>query len=174
MNIVLYAKTNAAFTVEVAIKKRAVEDFAVGADWTPVAGDVKVSKDGAAAANIGTLPVALVMGNGAVWTFTLTASEMSANRIIVTVVDAATKAVEDLCLVILTNLADAILDFTAGVETNFTLRQALRLMFSALVGKVSGAGTTSIAFRDVNDTKNRLVATVDTVGNRSAVTKDAT
>ena len=51
------------------IIKRAVVDFAVGADWTPATGDVKVSKDGAAANNIGTLPTALVMGNGAVWKF---------------------------------------------------------------------------------------------------------
>src|ERR1051326_5817749 len=75
--------------------KRNVVDFAVSGDWTPVAGDVKVSKDGGAAANIGTLPSAIAMGNGAMWDFTLSASEMSAKKIAVTVVDAATKAVED-------------------------------------------------------------------------------
>lgn len=75
--------------------KRAVVDFAVGADWTPAAGDVKISKDGGAAANVTNLPVAIVMGNTAYWDFSLTATEMQAAQVIVTVGDSATKAVED-------------------------------------------------------------------------------
>jgi hypothetical protein len=47
-------------------------------------------------------------------------------------------------------------------------------MLSALAGKVSGANTTSIAFRDVGDTKNRISATVDQYGNRNVVTIDKT
>lgn len=70
--------------------------------------------------------------------------------------------------------ADALLDRTAGVETNRTLRQALRLMLSALVGKLSGAAGTTVSIRDTNDSKNRIVATVDSSGNRSAVTLDGT
>jgi hypothetical protein len=68
--------------------------------------------------------------------------------------------------------ADALLDRTAGVETNRTLRQSLRLMLAALVGKASGLATATATFRDTNDTKDRIVATVDTNGNRSAVTLD--
>lgn len=70
--------------------------------------------------------------------------------------------------------ADALLDRAAGVETNRTPRQAMRLMLAALAGKLSGGGTTSIAIRDTNDTKDRIAATVDENGNRSAVTLDAT
>lgn len=70
--------------------------------------------------------------------------------------------------------ADALLDRAAGVETGMTPRQSLRLMLAALVGKLSGAATTSIAIRDTNDTKDRIAATVDSDGNRSAVTLDAT
>lgn len=70
------------------------------------------------------------------------------------------------------SVADALLDRTAGVETNRTLRQTLRLMLSALAGKVSGAGTGTETFRDTNDSKNRIVATTDDDGNRSAVTLD--
>lgn len=70
-------------------------------------------------------------------------------------------------------IADALLDRSAGVETNRTVRQALRLMLAALVGKLSGAATTSIAIRDTNDGVDRIVATVDSSGNRSAVTLDA-
>lgn len=72
------------------------------------------------------------------------------------------------------SVADALLDRTAGVETNFTPRQSLRLMLSALAAKLSGAATTTVVIRDVNDTKARITATVDTNGNRSAVTTDVT
>jgi hypothetical protein len=67
-----------------------------------------------------------------------------------------------------------LLDRTAGVETGMTLRQALRLMSAAILGKASGMETTTAVFRDVNDSKNRISATVDVDGNRTAVTLDAT
>lgn len=70
-------------------------DQAVSADWTPAAGDVKVSKDGGAAANIGTLPVAVVQGNGAIWKFVFTDAELTAKEIVVTIADSASKAVAD-------------------------------------------------------------------------------
>lgn len=73
-----------------------------------------------------------------------------------------------------TSIADALLDESNGVETSLTLRQATRLMLAALSGKLSGAGTTTVTIRNVGDTKNRIVATVDATGNRSAVTTDGT
>src|SRR3954468_16946006 len=75
--------------------KRGVVDYAVGADWTPAAGDVKVSLDGAAAANIGTLPTAVTMGNTAMWKFVFSNAELTCKVLAVTVADSATKAVED-------------------------------------------------------------------------------
>lgn len=69
--------------------------------------------------------------------------------------------------------ADALLDRAAGIETNRTVRQGLRLMLSALAGKLSGAATTTVTIRDTNDGIDRIVATVDSSGNRSAVTLDA-
>ncbi len=89
------SKYGVARHIYIPIIKRAVVDYAVGADWTPVAGDVKISKDGGAAANVTNLPTAIVMGNGAIWDFSLTTTEMQAAQINVTIVDAATKAVED-------------------------------------------------------------------------------
>lgn len=70
--------------------------------------------------------------------------------------------------------ATGLLDVSAGVETGLTVRQHFRLVASALFGKASGLGTTTAVFRDFGDTKNRLSATVDANGNRSAVTRDAT
>jgi hypothetical protein len=69
--------------------------------------------------------------------------------------------------------ADALLDRAAGVETNRTPRQAFRLILAALAGKLSGAATTTVTIRDTNDTVDRVVATVDSNGNRSAVTLNA-
>ncbi len=86
--------------IYIPIVKRAVVDFAVSADWTPSAGDVKISKDGGAAANVTNLPTAITMGNGAIWDFSLTATELQAAQVVVTVVDAATKAVEDQSFII--------------------------------------------------------------------------
>ena len=68
--------------------------------------------------------------------------------------------------------ADALLDRSNGVETSHTLRQSLRLMLAALAGKLSGAATTTVTIRDVNDSKNRITATVDSDGNRTAITED--
>ena len=59
------------------------------------------------------------------------------------------------------------------IENGLTLRQALRLISSALVGKVTVSGNT-VTFRDTGDTKNRIVSTTDTNGQRTAVTTDVT
>lgn len=69
--------------------------------------------------------------------------------------------------------ANGLLDLAAGVETGWTLRQALRIMLSALGAKSSGLATTTAVFRDMNDTKNRITATVDANGDRSSITYDA-
>jgi hypothetical protein len=69
-------------------------------------------------------------------------------------------------------VADALLDRTAGVETGVTPRQGLRLMLAALAGKLSGAATATVSIRDTGDSKDRIVATVDADGNRTAVTLD--
>lgn len=57
------------------------------------------------------------------------------------------------------------------VETGFDYGDVLRLMSAALVGKLSGAATTTVTIRDLTDAADRIVATVDADGNRTAVTK---
>lgn len=64
---------------------------------------------------------------------------------------------------------DEIFDEAIG-DSTITFRQALRVFMSALAGKVSGAETTTVTFRNVADDTNRIVATVDADGNRSAIT----
>ena len=59
------------------------------------------------------------------------------------------------------------------IETGLTLRKALRLVAAATAGKISGASGTTITIRNpVADSKDRIVATVDVNGNRSAFTYD--
>lgn len=79
-------------------------------------------------------------------------------------------------LTTITNYVDTIpadiLDASNGVETSMTLRQALRIILAAAGGKLSGANTTTVTVRNPGDSKDRIVATVDEHGNRSAVTLD--
>jgi hypothetical protein len=70
------------------------------------------------------------------------------------------------------SIAEAVM--ASLVEPGLDVTEALRLISAALAGKVSGAGTTTVTIRDVADTKDRIIATVDSSGNRSAITTDAT
>lgn len=79
--------------VRIPVIKASSRDFAVTADWTPATGDTKLSKDGGAIANLGSNPA--VIASSAMWEFTFTATEMQAEELTITVIDSATKAVED-------------------------------------------------------------------------------
>ncbi len=72
----------------------------------------------------------------------------------------------------LAEIADAVLDEV--IEGSTTLRQALRGFAAALLAKASGLATTTAVYRDVGDTKDRITATVDSSGNRTAITLDLT
>lgn len=70
-------------------------------------------------------------------------------------------------------LSAALLDLADAIETGVTLRQSQRLMLAALAGKISGAGSTTVTIRNaVADSKDRIVATVDSNGDRIAITTD--
>lgn len=58
------------------------------------------------------------------------------------------------------------------VDGTTTFRESTRLHNAALGGKASGLATTSVLYRDLADSKDRISATVDGDGNRSAVTLD--
>lgn len=231
--------------IYIPIPKAGSASHAVGADWTPAAGDVKICIDGAAAANVTNLPTAIAMGNSAVWDFSLTLGEITGKQIIVTVADSATKAVDDTGFEIETygnasaqhafdlgtastaqtgdnfarlgapagasHAADtaAVKAQTAAIEvdtgtdipallttiddfldteiaailakTNLipgtidgkTFAQLVTLMAAVLLGKASGLATTTAVYRAVDDSKDRVTATVDADGNRTALTLDA-
>lgn len=179
-------KYGVARVIEIPLQKAGSNNFAVGADWTPAAGDVKIIKDGGAAANVTNLPTAIASGNGAVWSFSLTATEMQAARLIVVVSDASTKAVEDEAFVIETygnssgqhefdldtsnptavQIADAYLDrdmslgSDSGTSTVRTPRQALR----ALRNKWSLSGTTLTHYKEDDSTSSHTSEVTTTPG----------
>ena len=70
-------------------------------------------------------------------------------------------------------IASAILDEPDAIETGLTVREALRLILAATAGKVSGGATNTVTFRNASaDSKNRIIATVDGDGNRTAIVYD--
>lgn len=101
-------------------------------------------------------------GSGAITAGSIASDAITAAKIATGAIDADALAAD---------AVDEIIDEV--IEGSTTLRQMLRLMASALLGKVSGAAGTSVAFRDLADSKNRIAATVDSNGNRTAVTLDA-
>ena len=58
------------------------------------------------------------------------------------------------------------------IEGALTGRHVMKLNLAALAGKSAGGGTATITFRDNADGKDRITATVDADGNRSAVVLD--
>lgn len=62
--------------------------------------------------------------------------------------------------------------WTAPIENGRTAEEMWRLMYAAMVNIVSGADSNTMRFRDDANTKDRITATVDAVGNRTAVVKD--
>lgn len=69
--------------------------------------------------------------------------------------------------------ADALLDRADAIETGWTFRKALRILLAVLGGKASGLPGSPV-YRNAIDTKDRITATTDANGNRSAVTLDGT
>lgn len=59
------------------------------------------------------------------------------------------------------------------IDNGLTNDDMMRLMASVLMGRVAGADTSTITFRDLADTKDRVVATLDGLGNREAVVLNA-
>lgn len=70
-------------------------------------------------------------------------------------------------------VAGVLFDLVGAIEEGLTLRQAIRGIAAATFGKASGLDGTEARFRSaVADDVDRIVATVDESGNRSAVVVD--
>lgn len=69
-------------------------------------------------------------------------------------------------------VAPALLDLDTVLETPVTLGEALRVMLAALAGKTDGSGTPALTFLGQDGATVRIAATVDGLGNRTALTLD--
>lgn len=72
------------------------------------------------------------------------------------------------------NLAvtEAVLTSPDTIETGFSLRDAVAVNAASAAGVLSGANTTAVTIRDLNNSLDRISATVDNTGNRTAVVYD--
>ncbi len=101
--------------VHVPIRKAGSRDFATDSDWTPAAGDVKVSNGAINVSNILYLPTY----DDGLWVFDLNGSTYwPSGAAQVIVIDSATKAVEDTCFLVESfghNSANHKVDYGDGV-----------------------------------------------------------
>jgi hypothetical protein len=95
----ILCKRNTALTVFFPMIVRDAADFATSGDWTPVGADCQFSKDGAAFGNTNSAPA--YEGQG-IWSLALLGSEVDGLKTVISIVDSATKAVEDQALILAT------------------------------------------------------------------------
>lgn len=136
-----------------------------------------VSKDaGTFAASTNT--VTQIATTSGVYFLDLTATEMNADTTAVIINTSTTGAKSTAIVMYPEELGDYRVDpatiWTTVIENARTALDVMKVMFAALSGKASGlAGTTAI-YRNNADTVDRITATVDASGNRSAVTLNLT
>ena len=106
----LLRERNTATTIYFPVRKAGSSDFATSSDWTPASGDVQYSVDGGAYSNTTNLPSH--EGNGT-WSLSLVAGEVSGKVTVITVIDSATKVVQDQAVIVQTWGDDS-----AGVPLN--------------------------------------------------------
>lgn len=111
------------------------------------------------------------VATGGIAAASFAAGAIDAAAIAADAIDASALAA-DAVTEIQTGVASAVLAST--VEGSTSVVQMLRGFAAALLGKASGMATTTAVFRDTGDSKDRITATVDADGNRSAVTLDLT
>lgn len=87
--------------------------------------------------------------------------------------DGPTKAELDAGLAALNDLSTTDI-LGMAYESTEDFQDFLRLTRAVLLGKTTGAGTGTENFRDRADGKNRVVSTIDSNGDRTAITTDAT
>ena len=135
-----------------------------------VAGDVDVNVQtwkGSAAADLSSLAQASVCSETRLSELDAGTAGKMANQVDVIQTDTTTDIPSAI-----TALNDiTVADIIAGIaDGTYDLQEMLRIMFAALAGKSAGGGTATITFRDAADSKNRISATVDANGNRTAIT----
>lgn len=134
--------------------------------------DSEVSKDQGAFTDC-TNEATEIATNSGVYYLDLTATEMNADC--VSVIVKSTEGKTTVLTLYPSEAADWANLWAHVMENSITAKHAMNLFLAVLTGKASGLGTTTAVYRDTADSKNRISATVDADGNRTAVgTRDGT
>lgn len=142
---------------------------------TVAVGDVKVTTDGGSLANITNLPVVTPAGSKTLKVI-LTPAEMNGDNITVIFADVAGDEWSDTIVNIQTSSVQMneipSTVWSHIVDGTFTAEEAMRLQDAALFGRLTGAATDTITIRDPDDTKDRIIATVNDDNERTTVVTD--
>jgi flagellar capping protein FliD len=178
----ILGKYNSAMMIAFPLIKAGSNNFAINTDYTYAAGDIKIVIDNGAAANSTNSPTYVATGNGGgIWTLNLTAAEMAGKMIIVTIVDATTKAVEDQAIIIQTygdgngilelrDWADALLKRDWTAITGEAARSVLNALRS-LRNKWSISGLTLTVTKE-DDTTTAYTSTLTANGTNQVTSSD--
>lgn len=158
-------KRNTTTTIYFPMIKAGSQDFATNSDWTPAAGDTQYSEDGAAFVNTNSTPSH--EGNG-IWSLALLTTELDGKVTAISIVDSATKAVEDQAILIATYgddsaqhpinlIADHIIrrTFQNACDSADGDTKTIRSLLGAigkLVNKISISGSTLTIYEDDDTT----------------------
>lgn len=134
-----------------------------GAEWGSGALEIHTTADDFD--DVVTVTDGMTLADNAITAAKIASDAITAAKIADGAIDAATFAADAI-----TAIASAVWAYT--IESGHSALRVFRLMAAAMLGKTSGGGTTSVKFRDLNDTKDQITATVDTNGNRTSVTRD--
>lgn len=109
-----------------------------------------------------------------VYLFDLTQAETNGDLIVITPVSTTANIVfEPRSLIVPTKTELTAANVLAGViEGTITLKQVLQAVLAFVAGLTNGAATATLNFRNNADSKNRIQMTVDSDGDRSAVSLD--
>lgn len=140
-------------------------DLAVSADYTPVAADCRISKDGGTWAQATNTIADETEG----WSITLTAAELQATRIHLNVVDAATKAVEDQSLLVNTQFSGQ-LEASAGIIIGEVDNGTFTATTTELEGLRLSPNTTEEATNDHYNGRLILFTTGNLLGQMTDIT----
>lgn len=161
----LYRKRNTATTIYFPMLVAGSMDFATSSDWTPVNADSQYSKDGAA---FGTTNGTVTYEGEGIWSLALLAGEVDGKVTVVSIIDDATKAVEDQAILIATygndsaqfslnNIADFVIrrTFQNAADSADGDTKAFRSLLGAvakLVNKIVSSGGTLTVYEDDDST----------------------
>ena len=137
-----------AFVFDAPISKYGSADFASSTDWTPAAGDVKVSKDGGNVANITTLPTAIGGTGSKLWHWSLSATEMTAKVITIQVSNGTTVTDQAFDVFTYGNASASIID-SNGIEKN-TARSNFAFIMADVTTGLPMSGLTVAATRRID------------------------